>query len=94
MPPIDVRVALRPGETEVIDSNLDSEQTAQLLEKARLAFEREVRADTRLQQRARDSAERALRALLVTVNGVAVDYDPGPLARAVLDGDVVVTEVV
>ncbi|WP_426736511.1 DUF4230 domain-containing protein [Myxococcus faecalis] len=67
MPPIDVRVALRPGETEVIDSNLDSEQTAQLLEKARLAFEREVRADTRLQQRARDSAERALRALLVTV---------------------------
>lgn len=67
LPPIDVRVALRPGETEVIDSNLDSTQTAQLLEKARLAFEKDVRADARLQQRARDSAERSLRALLLTL---------------------------
>lgn len=67
LPPMDVRVALRPGETEVIDSNLDSAQTAQLLEKARLAFEKDVRADARLQQRARDSAERALRALLLTL---------------------------
>ncbi|QSQ23108.1 DUF4230 domain-containing protein [Pyxidicoccus parkwayensis] len=67
LPPLEVKVELRPGETEVIDSNLDSAQTAQLLEKARLAFEQEVRADSRLRQRARDSAERSLRALLLTL---------------------------
>lgn len=39
-------------------------------------------------------ASSAIEAASVTVNGVAADYDPGPLARAVLDGDVVVTEVV
>lgn len=67
LPPLEVKVELRPGETEVIDSNLDSAQTAQLLEKARQAFEQEVRADSRLRQRARDSAERSLRALLLTL---------------------------
>ncbi|NMO14856.1 DUF4230 domain-containing protein [Pyxidicoccus fallax] len=67
LPPMEVKVELRPGETEVIDSNLDSAQTAQLLEKARVAFEQEVRADARLKQRARDSAERALRSLLLTL---------------------------
>jgi len=67
LPPLSVQVVLRPGETEVIDSNLDSAQTAQLLEKARLAFENDVRADARLRQRARDSAERALRGLLLTL---------------------------
>ncbi|MCE9673611.1 DUF4230 domain-containing protein [Myxococcus stipitatus] len=67
LPPLSVQVVLRPGETEVIDSNLDSAQTAQLLEKARLAFENDVRDDARLRQRARDSAERALRGLLLTL---------------------------
>ncbi|QSQ13043.1 DUF4230 domain-containing protein [Myxococcus landrumensis] len=67
LPPVDVRIELRPGETEVMDSNLDSTQTAQLLEKAKVAFERDVRADSRLQQRARDSAERSLRVLLLTL---------------------------
>ncbi|MCP3100136.1 DUF4230 domain-containing protein [Myxococcus sp. K15C18031901] len=67
LPPLSVQVVLRPGETEVIDSNLDSAQTAQLLEKARLAFEHDVNADARLRQRARDSAERALRGLLLTL---------------------------
>jgi hypothetical protein len=67
LPPLEVKVELRPGETEVIDSNLDSAQTAQLLEKARLAFEQEVRADAGLRKRARDSAERSLRGLLLTL---------------------------
>lgn len=67
LPPMQVTVALRPGETEVIDSNLDSAQTAQLLEKARLAFEKEVQQDARLQDKARRSAERALRGLLLTL---------------------------
>jgi hypothetical protein len=67
LPPLQVTVVLRPGETEIIDSNLDSAQTAQLLEKARLAFEQEVRQDTRLREKARQSAERALRGLLLTL---------------------------
>lgn len=67
LPPLEVKVELRPGETEVIDSNLDTAQTAQLLERARLAFEKEVRGDVRLQQRARQSAERSLRALFLSL---------------------------
>ncbi|MDY7232667.1 DUF4230 domain-containing protein [Hyalangium rubrum] len=67
LPPLEVKVELRPGETEIIDSNLDSAQTAQLLERARLAFEKEVRGDVRLQQRARQSAERSLRGLFLSL---------------------------
>jgi hypothetical protein len=67
LPPLDVRVEVKPGETEVIDSNLDSQQTAQLLELARAAFEREALADLRLRKRARESAERSLRALFLSL---------------------------
>src|SRR3979409_980939 len=49
LPPVQTRVELRPGETEIIGSNLDSEQTAQLFERARNAFEAEVMADKPLQ---------------------------------------------
>lgn len=48
LPPLEIKVELKPGETEVIDSNLDSAQTAFLLEKARLAFQKEVSFDQRL----------------------------------------------
>src|SRR5262249_56329794 len=61
-PPLQVHVELKPGETEVIGSNLDSQQTAQLLELARVAFEREALADPKLRKRARESAEQSLRA--------------------------------
>jgi hypothetical protein len=64
LPPIRVTVELRPGETEIIGSNLDSAETARLFELARSAFERELGADARLQDRARSSAERAIRGLL------------------------------
>ena len=37
LPPLEVKVELKPGETEIIDSNLDSQQTAYLLERARSA---------------------------------------------------------
>ncbi|XXF77058.1 DUF4230 domain-containing protein [Myxococcaceae bacterium GXIMD 01537] len=67
LPPLDIRVELRPGETEVIDSNLDSQETARLLELARGAFEHEVRADENLRQRARRSAEQSLRALFLSL---------------------------
>jgi hypothetical protein len=74
LPPLEVKVELRPGETEVIDSNLDSQETALLLERARLAFEKEVRADARLKERARLSAERSLRALFLSVGFTEVRF--------------------
>jgi len=67
LPPLEVKVELKPGETEIIGSNLDSAQTALLLEKAREAFEREASADPRLRERARRSAEATLRALFFSV---------------------------
>jgi len=67
LPPLQAHVELKPAETEVIGSNLDSQQTAQLLELARAAFEREALADPKLRKRARDSAERSLRALILSL---------------------------
>lgn len=66
LPPLTAKVQLKPGETEIIGSNLDSAQTAELFDQAKIAFEREVMADRELNQRARASAERAIRALLLT----------------------------
>jgi hypothetical protein len=74
LPPLEVRVELLPGETEVIGSNLDSAQTARLLELAKRAFEREVQADRALQARARAAAEQALTALLLQVGVDRVEF--------------------
>jgi len=63
LPRVQTSVELQPAETEIIGSNLNSGQTAQLFEKARNAFEAEVTADPALQQRARGSAEQSLRSL-------------------------------
>lgn len=67
LPPVRVKVELNPGETEIIDSSLDSAQTAKLFELAKEAFEREVSADRALKDKAKHSAERAIRALLITL---------------------------
>ena len=67
-------VELRPGETEIIGSNLDSAETARLLELARDAFQREVEADRGLRERARTSAERQIRALLQTLGFSGVHF--------------------
>ena len=64
----------RPGETEIIGSNLDSAETARLLELAQQAFEREVRADRALRERARTSAERAIRGMLRTLGFTEVQF--------------------
>jgi hypothetical protein len=74
LPPVRATVALRPGETEVIGSNLDSAETARLLELAKAAFEREVEADRALRERARASAERHLGALLGALGFEAVHF--------------------
>jgi hypothetical protein len=63
LPQVDVKVELRPAETEIIGSNLDSAQTAELFERARAAFEAEAAADKGLQRRARESAQQSLRSL-------------------------------
>lgn len=74
LPPVRAQIELLPGETEVIGSNLDSSQTALLLEQAKQAFEREVAADRALQDRARSSAERSIRALLLTAGFTEVVF--------------------
>lgn len=83
LPPVHVTVELRPDETEIVGSNLDSAETARLFELARAAFERQVEADVGLRERARGSAERHIRALLTTLGFSAVhfvDVLPGPSA--------------
>jgi hypothetical protein len=67
LPPLKVTVELKPAETEIIGSNLDSAETAQLLGLAKTAFEREVASTPKLRQRARASAERAITSLLVVL---------------------------
>jgi hypothetical protein len=79
LPPIEAQVRLLPAETEIIGSNLDSAETAQLFERARVAFEREVMADPRLRERAREASERAIRALLITLGYREVVFLEEPL---------------
>lgn len=66
LPPLTAQVELLPGETEIIDSNLDSADTARLLEEAKGVFAREAVADPRLRERAREANLRALRGVLAT----------------------------
>jgi hypothetical protein len=83
LPPLAARVELKPGDTEIIGSNLDSAETARLFELARNAFERELAADGRLRERARASAERALRGLLLGLGFGEVHFVerlPSPVA--------------
>jgi hypothetical protein len=74
LPPLRTTVELRPDETEILGSNLDSAETARLLELARAAFERQVDADAALRARARASAERHIEALLRTLGFAAVHF--------------------
>jgi hypothetical protein len=74
LPPIKVTVELKPGETEIIGSNLDSNETTRLLDLAKTAFEREVTSSPQLRQRARASAERAITSLLVVLGFAEVRF--------------------
>ncbi len=74
LPPLQASVELKPDETEVIGSNLDSAETARLFELAKAGFEREVAADAVLRARARKSAEREVRALLLTLGFRTVHF--------------------
>ncbi|HET6924105.1 MAG TPA: DUF4230 domain-containing protein [Anaeromyxobacteraceae bacterium] len=72
LPPVVVTVELQPGETEVVGSNLDSAETAQLFQLAKEAFQRQVAADEKLRAKARDSARRAVEGLLLGLGFTAV----------------------
>ena len=74
LPRVQTQVELRPAEVEIIGSNLNSEQTAQLFERARNAFEAEVVADKLLQERARESARQSLRSLCVGLGFLEVAF--------------------
>ncbi len=74
LPPLKVTVELHPGETEVVGSNLSSAETAELFEKAKKAFEADVRSDPKLAERARSSGERQIRALLITLGFRSVRF--------------------
>ncbi|MFL5320198.1 MAG: DUF4230 domain-containing protein [Myxococcaceae bacterium] len=78
LPPLKPVVELHPGETEVIGSNLDSQQTAQLMDVAKTAFEREVMADPHLRERAEGSAQRAIKGLLLELGYKSVTFGPSP----------------
>jgi hypothetical protein len=64
LPEPEVEAGLLPGETEVITSNLDSAQTAALLEAAQGELEASVARDARLRARAREAAVRTVTGLL------------------------------
>lgn len=87
LPPLMHHVAVRPGETEVISSNLDSAGTALLLDEAKWKMEADVRNDAALSRRARESAERAISGLLHTVGFRTVRFaeppSPPPLPPAI-----------
>lgn len=74
LPPLQIRVEIRPGDTEIIGSNLDSAETAQLLELARAAFQRQVESDRALRERALTSARRSLTALLLSLGFERVHF--------------------
>ncbi|HTO96376.1 MAG TPA: DUF4230 domain-containing protein [Myxococcales bacterium] len=82
LPRVQTQVELHPAEVEIIGSNLDSAQTAQLFERARNAFEAEASADKGLQERARDSARQSLRSLFLGMGFTEVEFveklSPGP----------------
>lgn len=82
LPPVTTSVEIRPGETEVVRSNLDSAGTASLLEKARWEIKADVEHDAALRAKARASAERALRALFLAAGFSRVEFTDRALPAA------------
>jgi hypothetical protein len=64
LPEPEIETSVLPAETEVVASNLDSAQTAAMLESAEGQLRGAVLSDAALRQRARDAAARSLGALL------------------------------
>ena len=82
LPRVETQVELRPGETEVIGSNLDARETAELFEKARVAFLGQVELDKGLQERARSAAQQSLRSLFTGLGFTEIVFVPRLSPRA------------
>jgi len=74
LPKLETKVELRPAETEIIGSNLDSKETAELFSLAQDAFVREVSADPALKEKATQAARRSLQALIGTLGFWQVEF--------------------
>jgi hypothetical protein len=77
LPDPELDISLSPGETEIIASNLDSAQTASMLESAQGQLRHSLAADPLLKARARAAAERSLGALLRALGFRTVRFDTG-----------------
>jgi hypothetical protein len=75
LPEAEVSVELTPGETEVVVSNLNSQQTTALLAKAQSEFAHSLRNDPRLREKARVSAERSLGSLVLALGFKEVRFN-------------------
>jgi hypothetical protein len=67
LPEPEVQASLLPAETEIITSNLDSAQTAQLLDEAQGELRSSVASDAALRQKARDAAVRTVSGLVAAL---------------------------
>jgi hypothetical protein len=74
LPRVQTRVELLPAQTEIIGSNLDSQQTAGLFQAAKIGFENDVGGDPALQQRARESAQQSLKSLFLGLGFTEVTF--------------------
>lgn len=74
LPPLSTQVELLPDQTLVVESNLSSQQTMQLLDVAKKRFEARMLQDARVKDRARASSERALRAMLITLGYQQIEF--------------------
>lgn len=82
LPPLLTRVELKPGETEFVASNLSSDETAQLFQRAREAFQKSAESNPALQDKARSSVEKALRRLLLDTGFREVRFEPPAPGRS------------
>ena len=75
LPEAEVSIELTPGQTEVVVSNLDSQQTTDLLAKAQTQLAQSLARDPRLREKARTSAERSLGALILSLGFKEVRFN-------------------
>ncbi|MBS1148385.1 MAG: hypothetical protein H6Q89_83 [Myxococcaceae bacterium] len=75
LPEAEVSIELTPAQTEVVVSNLDSQQTTALLAKAQVELGQSLARDPRLREKARVAAERALGAVVLALGFKEVRFN-------------------
>jgi hypothetical protein len=84
LPEPEIEARVLPGETEVIVSNLGSEDTAAMLQAAEGELHASVLRDVKLRDRARESAERTLTALLKGLGFRKVTFRTTPSSKSTI----------